>query len=219
MKLEASWKQALAEEFKLPYLKNLRKFLESENAKGKVIFPPSCQIFQAFNLCPYSKVKVVILGQDPYHGINQAHGLAFSVNKNVAIPPSLQNIYKELSSDIKIPIPNHGDLSHWARQGVLLLNNVLTVEQAKAASHQKKGWEQFTKKVISLLALEKKNLVFILWGKAALEKAKEIDTRKHLIISSAHPSPLSVYRGFFGHRPFSQTNEYLVKNNISPIQW
>lgn len=176
-------------------------------------------IFNAFNLCPFDKVKVVILGQDPYHEIGQAHGLAFSVPEGIALPPSLQNIYKEIESDLNIKVEKNGDLTRWAKQGVLLLNSTLTVEQHRAASHQNFGWEIFTDNVINILSKEKEHLVFILWGSFAIKKSSLIDKAKHLVLTSVHPSPLSAYRGFFGNRHFSKTNNYLSANNIEPINW
>lgn len=218
MPLDSSWK-ALEDEFCKPYMQDLMAFLEAEIKLGKSIYPPRPDIFNAFNLTPYSKVKVVIIGQDPYHGPGQAHGLAFSVRSGVKIPPSLVNIFKELSDDIGLSVPNHGCLESWARQGVLLLNNVLTVEEGKAGSHHKKDWEIFTDRVIELLNERKENLVFILWGNPAQKKAKSVDEKKHLILRSVHPSPLSVYRGFLGSKPFSQTNTFLTSKGITPIDW
>lgn len=217
--LEKSWKKHLGDEFKKPYMEKLLTFLEEEKKAGKIVYPSEDQIFEAFRLTPFDKVKVVILGQDPYHGEGQAHGLCFSVNKNIKIPPSLVNIYKELKDDLGIDIPLHGHLESWAKQGVLLLNTVLTVEDGKAGSHHKKGWEIFTDKVIEVLNRDKENLVFILWGSPAHKKAQHVDEKKHFILRSVHPSPLSVYRGFIGSKPFSQTNAYLKQHNISEINW
>lgn len=218
-KIEESWRPYLEAEFEKPYMKELLAFLEAEKLAGKEIYPSEEKIFEAFRLTPLNKVKVVILGQDPYHGAGQAHGLCFSVEKNIKIPPSLVNIYKELKSDLGIDPPEHGHLENWAKQGVLLLNTVLTVEDSKAGSHHKKGWEKFTDKVIEILNTKKENLVFILWGSPAQKKAEQVDDKRHLILKSVHPSPLSVYRGFSGSKPFSQTNEYLRKNNLGEIDW
>lgn len=217
-KIEESWRPYLEAEFEKPYMQELLEFLKNEKAAGKEIYPSEEKIFEAFRLTPLNKVKVVILGQDPYHGKGQAHGLCFSVQKDVKIPPSLVNIYKELKSDMGIEPPAHGHLESWARQGVLLLNTVLTVEDSKAGSHHQKGWEKFTDKVIEVLNTQK-NLVFILWGSPAQKKAAKVDETKHLILKSVHPSPLSVYRGFSGSKPFSQTNAYLKKNNLGEIDW
>ena len=220
VQLAESWKPVLAQEFNQPYFTQLTEFIKHEKAAGKTIYPLGSQIFNAFEFTPFNEVKVVILGQDPYHGAGQAHGLCFSVNKNVAVPPSLKNIYKELQTDIEgYSAPNHGDLSHWAKQGVLLLNATLTVEKDKAGSHQGKGWEQFTDAVIKQLSTQKEKLVFILWGKFAQSKATLIDTQKHLVLMAAHPSPFSAYNGFFGCKHFSKTNAYLIANNLTPISW
>ena len=216
--IEESWKNVLSQEFDQPYFESLVNFVKNEY-KSKTIFPPASKIFAAFDYTPFHKVKVVILGQDPYHGPGQANGLSFSVNDGIRFPPSLQNIYKELEDDLGISIPVSGDLSRWASQGVLMLNATLTVEASKAGSHQKKGWETFTDAVIKELAEKRENLVFILWGSYAQKKGKTIDRSKHFVIETAHPSPLSVYRGFWGSKPFSKTNEYLQSKNISPIQW
>ena len=217
--LEQGWKSALALEFDEPYMIELDKFLEKEAKAGKVIYPKESNIFAAFNLTPFDNVKVVIIGQDPYHGPGQAHGLSFSVPRGVKIPPSLVNIYKELKDDLGITPPDHGHLESWARQGVLLLNNVLTVEDGKAGSHHGQGWEKFTDKVIEILNQKKENLVFILWGAPAQKKAAAVDTKKHFILKSVHPSPLSSYRGFFGSKPFSQTNEFLKAQGLKEIDW
>lgn len=220
VKIDDSWKQALLAEFGKPYFEQLAGFLKQEKTSGKVIYPPGPQIFSAFEHTPFNKVKVVIIGQDPYHGAGQAHGLCFSVNKGITVPPSLKNIYKELQTDIPgFIIPAHGDLSHWADQGILLLNATLTVEKDKAGSHQGKGWEQFTDAVIQLVASQKEGVVFILWGKFAQGKAALIDGSKHLILQAAHPSPFSAYNGFFGCKHFSQTNQYLRGQNKDPIHW
>ena len=217
--IESSWKNAIGAEFQQPYMQNLRTFLRREKDAKKIIFPKSSNIFKAFEYTPVDDVKVVILGQDPYHGMNQAHGLCFSVPPGVAIPPSLVNIYKELYDDLGIPPVKHGCLISWAKQGVLLLNSVLTVEQGKAASLEGKGWEIFTDKVIAFLNQQPKKIAFVLWGSYAQRKGQVIDDSKHLVIKSAHPSPLSSYRGFFGSKPFSKINTFLAANNQTPIQW
>lgn len=220
VKIDESWKQPLQAEFEKPYFGELIAFLKQERAAGKMIYPPGAQIFSAFAHTPFDKVKVVIIGQDPYHGVGQAHGLCFSVNKGVAVPPSLKNIYKELTTDIPgFVTPSHGDLSHWADQGVLMLNATLTVEKDKAGSHQGKGWEQFTDAVIQLVAQQKQHLVFILWGRFAQGKASFIDASKHLVLQAAHPSPFSAYNGFFGCKHFSSTNRYLTEFGLGPIHW
>lgn len=218
VKIEESWEKVLQPDFDKPYFKELTDFVRSEYA-STTIYPPASLIFNAFNLCPFSKVKVVIIGQDPYHGPGQAHGLCFSVNDGVQFPPSLQNIFKEIKSDLDIPIPTSGNLTRWAEQGVLLLNATLTVRAHSAGSHQKKGWETFTDSVIRILAEQKENLVFILWGAYAQKKGAFIDNNRHLILSSAHPSPLSAYNGFFGNHHFSLTNEWLQKHGIDTINW
>ena len=217
--IEESWRKRLIEEFEKPYMRELSTFLKAEKKEGKEIFPIGSEILSAFNLTPFEKVKVVILGQDPYHGRGQAHGLSFSVKEGVQPPPSLENIFKELKTDIALPRPKSGSLEKWAREGVLLLNTVLTVEKSKPASHQGKGWEIFTDKVLSLLNEETSNLVYILWGKKAQEKGTFLNGNTNLIIKSAHPSPYSAASGFFDSKPFSKTNEYLISNNISPINW
>lgn len=220
IKLEASWKRQLENEFQKSYMQNLKSFLQSEKKEGKKIYPPSPLIFHAFEQTPFDKVKVVILGQDPYHGPGQAHGLSFSVPAGVAQPPSLVNILKELHSDLGFSIPKtQGNLESWANQGVLLLNSVLTVEDGKAASHQGKGWEQFTDAAIRQLNDLRENVVFILWGSYAQKKAAFVDEKKHFVIRSVHPSPLSSHRGFFGSKPFSKTNKYLESKGLAPIQW
>lgn len=218
VKIEASWKQLLAGEFEKPYFEGLTRFIRDEYAQHK-IYPPGKLIFNAFNQCPVDLVKVVILGQDPYHGPGQAHGLCFSVPDGVAFPPSLQNILTEINSDVGGSVPRSGNLERWARQGVFLLNATLTVRAGQAGSHQNKGWEQFTDRVIHLLAEKKENLVFLLWGSYAQQKGKFIDTSHHLVLSSVHPSPLSAYRGFFGNRHFSKTNEYLAAHGKEPVYW
>lgn len=216
--IEDSWKQVLHNEFNADYFSELKAFLIEEKKKYN-IFPPGSKIFAAFNYTTFENVRVVILGQDPYHGPNQANGLCFSVSDGIRKPPSLQNIYKELNNDLGYPIAESGNLEKWARQGVLLLNATLTVRASQAGSHQNKGWENFTDAVISSLSAEKENLVFILWGKFAQNKEGMIDSKKHHIIKSAHPSPFSVYRGFFGSKPFSKTNDYLKQTNQMEINW
>lgn len=217
-KLDPSWSTLLEEELQKTYMQELLSFLDEETKQGKKIYPPREDIFNAFRLTPYEKVKVVILGQDPYHGEGQAHGLCFSVRKGIKPPPSLVNIFKELKSDLGLPIPEHGCLEDWARQGVMLLNAVLTVEDGKAGSHHKKGWEQFTDKVVELLN-QKENVVFVLWGSPAQKKAQQLDEKKHLVLKSVHPSPLSAHRGFFGTRPFSRINAYLKEHGMREIDW
>ena len=219
VRIEASWKTRLAGQFAAPHMKTLSRFLRDEKAAGKRIYPPGGQIFRAFELTPFDNVKVVILGQDPYHGAGQAHGLSFSVAHGVMPPPSLQNIYKELQADLGLAHPGHGNLENWARQGVLLLNACLTVQDGRAGSHQGKGWEPFTDAVIAALNRERQNLVFILWGRKAEDKGAVIDRERHLVLTSAHPSPLSASSGFFGSRPFSTTNSYLESHGIKPVDW
>jgi uracil-DNA glycosylase len=220
IELEPSWLEVLGEEFDKDYMVSLKKFLKEEKEAGYKIYPKGSDIFNAFNKTPFDKVKVVILGQDPYPGDHQAHGLSFSVQKNIPIPRSLNNIYKELISDIPgFKIPSHGNLEEWAEQGVLLLNATLTVRAGISASHQKKGWERFTDEVIKKLSDEKSGIIFILWGNYAQSKAVLIDQTKHHILKSVHPSPLSVERGFFGSKPFSKTNEILEKEGKTPIDW
>lgn len=219
IRLPQSWLQYLAQEFEQDYMSNLRAFLAAEKAQRKIIYPPGQRIFAAFEHTPFDRVKVVILGQDPYHGPQQAHGLSFSVPEGVKPPPSLMNIYKELHSDIGMPIPSHGCLEKWAGQGVLLLNSVLTVEQSLAASHQGKGWEQFTDKVIQLLNERREHIVFMLWGAYAQRKGQMIDRSRHCVLEAPHPSPLSAHRGFLGCRHFSQANAYLEKHGIAPVDW
>lgn len=219
VKIEASWKEVLKDEFKKPYFKQIAEHLKTEKAQGKTIYPPGSQIFHAFEATPFDELKVVILGQDPYHGPKQAHGLSFSVQKGVPPPPSLINIFKELHDDTGVPIPNHGNLEKWAKQGVLLLNASLTVRAAEPMSHSKLGWEKFTNTVIEKVSELKEHIVFVLWGRFAQEKKALIDEKKHYIIKSAHPSPLSAKNGFFSSRPFSKINNYLVKNGIDPIDW
>ena len=220
VKLEATWLAVLQDEFEKDYMKSLRAFLVEEKKAGKIIYPKSDDIFRAFELTPFNKVKVVILGQDPYHGAGQAHGLSFSVENGVKFPPSLQNIFKELETDIEgFQIPIHGNLSNWAKQGVLMLNASLTVRANEAGSHQKQGWETFTDKVIETISKEKENVIFILWGKFAQAKETLIDIEKHVIIKSAHPSPFSAFSGFFGSKPFSKTNKILSDLGKQEIDW
>ncbi|HEX5381074.1 MULTISPECIES: uracil-DNA glycosylase [Acinetobacter] len=220
VQLDASWKYGLSDFLLSPQMDELRDFLVSEKQAQKEIYPPSSLIFNAFNTTPLEQVKVVILGQDPYHGPNQAHGLSFSVQRGVALPPSLRNIFHELHADIGVEIPRHGDLTHWAEQGVLLLNSVLTVEAGQPTSHQKRGWENFTDHVIDVLNEQREHIVFILWGAYAQRKGQRIDPNKHLILKAAHPSPLAANRGgFFGCKVFSKTNNYLKHNGIEPINW
>ena len=216
--LEKSWNKAIRGEFDKDYIHSLDEFLKAEVQNGKLIYPQPSEIFNAFKLTPFDKVNVVIIGQDPYHGEGQAHGLCFSVNKGVKVPPSLKNIYKEMKSDLGITPAEHGNLESWARQGVLLLNNVLTVEKSSPGSHRKKGWEIFTDRVIEVLDHEKENLVFILWGRDAQTKAAKVNRDKHLVLESAHPSPFSVTK-FLGNRHFSKTNDYLRKHSKRPINW
>jgi len=216
--IEPSWYNLLENEFEKKYFTKLRSFIKNEYST-KVIFPPPKLIFNAFNLTPVNKVKVIIIGQDPYHGEGQAHGLSFSVPTGIKIPPSLMNIYKELNTDVNKSIPNHGLLEDWASQGVLLLNSVLTVESGKANSHKNIGWEKFTESVISLISKKKESLVFLLWGNYAHKKEDFIESNNHLILKSVHPSPLSAYNGFFGSKHFSKANNFLKKNNIKEIVW
>lgn len=216
--IDNDWLPAISEEFKKDYYKELFSFVKEEY-NTKEIFPPSDDIFNAFHLTPLSKVKVLILGQDPYHDVNQAHGLSFSVKPGEKTPPSLQNIYKELHDDLGCKIPNNGYLVKWANQGVLLLNTVLTVRAHQAASHQNKGWENFTDAIIRAVNSEDRPIVYMLWGSPAQKKISMLDNPKHLVLKAPHPSPLSAYRGFFGCKHFSQCNDFLLKNNIEPIDW
>ncbi len=218
VQIEDSWKQVLNDEFEKPYFKQLTTFVKDEYST-QVIYPRGKHIFEAFNLCPFNNVKVVILGQDPYHGPGQAHGLCFSVPAGVDFPPSLRNIFKELRDDMGIAIPMTGNLSGWAQQGVFLLNATLTVRANQAGSHQKKGWETFTDKVIELIATQNEHVVFILWGAYAIQKEQLIAAQKHLILKSVHPSPLSASRGFFGNHHFSTANQYLEQHHKTPINW
>lgn len=217
--LEDSWRQALEQEFSSPYMQQLKAFLLAQKQNGKRIFPKGSEYFRALDLTPLTKVKVVILGQDPYHGLGQAHGLCFSVRPGVRIPPSLVNIYKEMQTDLGISPARHGFLEHWARQGVLLLNSVLTVEEAQAASHQGKGWEQFTDSVIRKVNEECESVVFMLWGSYAQRKAAFVDTARHLVLKAPHPSPLSAHNGFFGSRHFSKANAFLKSHGREPVDW
>lgn len=219
VKIEESWKQVLKNEFSKPYFLEAVTFIKTEKALNKTIYPPGKLIFNAFNTTPFDKVKVVILGQDPYHGPGQAHGLSFSVPDGIRQPPSLVNIFKELHNDTGVPIPRSGNLTKWAEQGVLLLNSCLTVRANEPLSHSKIGWTNFTDAVIHIISTEKKNVVFILWGKYAQEKQQLIDETHHLVLKAAHPSPYSANNGFLGCRHFSKTNEYLMANGIDPIDW
>ncbi len=217
---EPGWQKILGHELEKDYMQSLRSFLKQEKESGQQVYPKSADVFNAFSHTPFDKVKVVLLGQDPYHGPGQAHGLSFSVQKGVAIPPSLRNMYKELATDIPgFKIPSHGDLTAWADQGVLLLNATLTVRAHQAGSHQGKGWEHFTNHVISALSAEKEGLIFLLWGKFAQNKAQLIDGSKHNLLKAAHPSPLSAHNGFLGCRHFSKTNEILLAEGQAPIDW
>lgn len=218
VRIEQSWKQRLSDQWSKDYFISLTDFVRQQYAT-KTVFPPAAKIFAAFDSCPFDDVKVVILGQDPYHDYGQANGLCFSVNPGVPMPPSLLNIFKEVHDDTGAPIPADGDLSRWARQGVLLLNATLTVEAHRAASHQGHGWEEFTDEVIMRLARDREGLVFMLWGSYAIKKGAFIDRRKHLVLTSPHPSPLSAYRGFFGNHHFSQANAYMQSRNLTPINW
>jgi uracil-DNA glycosylase len=218
VKIETTWKAKLREEFEKEYFIKLSEFIKNEY-KSNIVYPPGSLIFNAFNLCPFDKVKAVIIGQDPYHGPGQAHGLCFSVRDSVSFPPSLLNIFKEIELDLGFNRPASGNLERWARQGVLLLNATLTVREHLAGSHQNKGWEQFTDKVINVINKEKQNIVFFLWGAYALRKGEAIDRTKHLVLESVHPSPLSASRGFFGNKHFSRCNNYLKENGIGPIAW
>lgn len=219
VQIEASWKKALEKEFTQPYFAAIKQFLIKEREEGQTIFPPGKLIFNAFNTTPFDEVKVVIIGQDPYHGPGQAHGLSFSVPQGVPIPPSLQNMYKEIHTDLGLPIPSHGNLSHWAEQGVLLLNAILTVRAHQAASHHGAGWEKFTDAAIQRLNRDRDGLVFMLWGGYAKKKGEMIDRGRHLVLTAPHPSPLSAHSGWFGSRHFSQANAYLVSKGKEAIDW
>lgn len=219
IQIEKSWKNILCDEFQQEYFKEIKAFILHEKSLGKVVYPPGKLIFNAFNLTPFDKVKVVIIGQDPYHGEGQAHGLSFSVPYGVKPPPSLQNIYKEIAQEFGYEIPKHGNLESWAVQGVLLLNAILTVNANEPASHKAAGWENFTNAVIHHLSSKKENLVFLLWGKFAQNKDLIIDSRKHLILKAAHPSPFSAYQGFLGCNHFAMTNDFLKSKMLAPIDW
>jgi len=219
IRMEESWKSRLSGEFRQGYMHGLRVFLLARKQAGAVIYPPGPLIFNALNSTPFEQVRVVILGQDPYHGPGQAHGLCFSVREGVETPPSLVNIYKEIEQDLGLPVPASGNLEHWARQGVLLLNAVLTVERGQAGAHQGKGWERFTDRVVQLLNDERDGIVFLLWGSYAIKKGAAIDRKRHLVLTAPHPSPLSAYRGFFGCKHFSKANRYLQEHGQGPIQW
>lgn len=218
IKIDSSWESVLKDEFEKPYFKALTEFIKQEYST-KTVYPPGPFIFKAFNECPFDKLKVVILGQDPYHTPGVANGLSFSANPDKKVPPSLQNIYKELNADLGVPISTNPDLTKWAEQGVLLLNATLTVVKGQAGSHQGKGWEEFTNKVIEIISNKKENLVFILWGAYAQKKEVLIDSTKHFVIKSPHPSPFSAHNGFFGSKPFSKTNRYLSDKGLTPINW
>ena len=218
VRIDESWREVLQTEFDKPYFELLTDFVRRAY-RSTQCFPPAGQIFRAFDLCPFDKVRVVIIGQDPYHDVNQAHGLCFSVQDGVKIPPSLENIYKELNRDLGKPIPTNGNLTHWAEQGVLLLNATLTVEAHKAGSHQGKGWEELTDAAIMALNQKREKIVFMLWGSYAQRKGQYIDRRKHLVLTAVHPSPLSAYRGFIGCGHFSQANNFLIQHGQSPINW
>lgn len=218
VQIESSWKELLQPEFEKNYFIELTNFVRCEYEK-QTIYPPGKYIFNAFNLCPFNEIKVVIIGQDPYHGPGQAHGLCFSVQDGVTFPPSLRNIFKEINNDLRKPVPDTGNLTRWAQQGVLLLNATLTVRAHQAGSHQKKGWELFTDAVIKKVALEKEHVVFMLWGAYAQRKGQMIDRNNHLVLESVHPSPLSASRGFFGNNHFSKANDYLIKHEKKPIDW
>ena len=218
VKIEQSWKQRLQTEFDKPYFEQLTQFVRTEY-QTRTIYPPARLIFNAFNLCPFDKVKVVIIGQDPYHGVGQAHGLCFSVQDGVQFPPSLRNIFKEIHDDIGTPVPFSGNLTRWAEQGVLLLNATLTVRADEAGSHQRRGWETFTDAVINAVASEKQNVVYILWGSYAQQKAAMVNRSQNLVLESVHPSPLSASRGFFGNHHFSRANQYLIEHGKEPIVW
>lgn len=219
IQLESSWKARIGDWLLRPEMRELSAFLRKRKAAGAHVFPPGPEIFAAFNATPFEQVKVVVLGQDPYHGYGQAHGLSFSVKPGVPVPPSLLNIYKEIEADLAIPRPDHGCLLPWAQQGVLLLNAVLTVEEGKAGAHQGRGWEGFTDHVVDVLNREREGLVFLLWGAYAQQKGKVIDTRRHRVFKAPHPSPLSAHRGFLGCRHFSQANDYLARNGQARIDW
>ncbi len=219
VKLPQNWLDHISQEFDQPYMKKLKEFLKTENDSGQIVYPANNNIFNALNTTDFDQVKVVILGQDPYHGEGQAHGLSFSVPKGVKPPPSLVNIYKEIEAEYNVKMPRSGDLTNWAKQGVLLLNATLTVRQATAGSHQKKGWEEFTDAIIRALNDQHEHIVFMLWGSYAQKKGSFIDRKKHLVLESVHPSPLSAHRGFLGNGHFKSANEYLIKQGRTPIEW
>lgn len=219
IKLEKNWLDVIGGEFDQPYMTKLKQFLQQEKTAGRIIYPKGAEIFNALNTTAFDNVKVVIIGQDPYHGEGQAHGLCFSVRKGIAIPPSLINIYKEIEAEYGAKMPRHGDLTGWAEQGVLLLNATLTVRQASAGSHQQKGWEEFTDAIIRAINEKREHVVFLLWGSYAQKKGALIDRKKHLVLEAPHPSPLSAHRGFLGCGHFKKANEYLVKQGLSPIDW
>jgi uracil-DNA glycosylase len=219
IQLHPAWLALLQEEFNQDYMVQLKSFLQQEKKEGKIIYPPGSEIFAAFNATPPEKVKVLVLGQDPYHGPGQAHGFSFSVNDGIPFPPSLHNIFKELGNDLHLPYPKTGNLITWAKQGVLLLNATLTVRHGEAGSHQKKGWELFTDKVIEAINQQKNHVVFMLWGKYAIDKVPKIDPQRHCILTAPHPSPLSAHRGFLGCKHFSEANRYLQSKGYDPIQW
>ena len=219
IKLNSQWAAVLGDEFQKEYMIKLKEFLQSELKSNKIIYPRGAEYFAALDLTPFDQVRVVIVGQDPYHGPGQAHGLCFSVKQGVRQPPSLKNILKELNADLGLEMPEHGDLTHWARQGVLLLNSVLTVEEGKAAAHQGRGWEIFTDRIISVLNEKRENIVYLLWGSYAQKNAHFVDRRKNLVLEAPHPSPLSAHRGFFGTKPFSRINKYFDSKNLPEIDW
>lgn len=219
IQLAASWMAAIGGEFEKPYMVALRAFLVEEKKNGAVVYPNGSLIFNALNTTPFDQVRVVIIGQDPYHGPNQAHGLCFSVREGIDLPPSLMNIYKEIAQEYNVPAPRNGDLTRWAEQGVLLLNATLTVRQAQAGSHQNKGWEEFTDAVIRAVNERREHVVFLLWGSYAQKKGAFIDRKRHLVLQAPHPSPLSAHRGFLGCGHFKATNEYLIRNGLEPIDW
>ena len=219
VRIDNSWKNVLKEEFEKDYFYRLVEFVKEEYAGPTPVYPPAGLIFNAFDRCPFNQVKVVIIGQDPYHGAGQANGLCFSVNKGIPFPPSLMNIFKEIEQDLGTTIPHDGDLTRWSEQGVLLLNATLTVRASQAGSHQRRGWEEFTDAAIRALATQRENIVFILWGSYAQKKGAFIDRNRHLVLTSPHPSPLSAYQGFFGNHHFSRTNDYLKEHGKEPIIW
>lgn len=219
VKLPEDWLAAVGSEFDMPYMRTLKQFLQQEKSAGQIVYPKGTEIFSAFDMTPFNDIRVVILGQDPYHGPEQAHGLAFSVRRGIGIPPSLLNIYKEIKNEFGVEPPRHGDLTAWAKQGVLLLNAMLTVRRANAGSHQGKGWEQFTDAVIRAVNDGREHIVFMLWGSYAQKKGAFIDCNKHLVLTAPHPSPLSAHRGFFGCGHFKAANDYLIRHGMPPIDW